>query len=71
METRIKVEEAGSRLGVLRRKGAPVDDIITAEKELADAQFELAIENAMKRHRPSQELIDLVCERLQAAVAVA
>lgn len=69
MEARIRVEEAGSRLGALRRKGASPDEIVTAERELSNAQFQLAIENALKRHRPGQEIIELVCARLKATVA--
>lgn len=69
MEARIKAEEAGSRLGALRRKGAPPEDIESAERALADAQFELAVENALARHNPSADLVQRVAKRLKATVA--
>lgn len=69
MEARIKVEEAGSRLGALRRRGSPPEEIMAAELELAEAQFELAVENAVKKHAPSPELVARVCERLKETAA--
>lgn len=69
METRIKVEEAGSRLGALRRRGAPPDDILAAERELAELQFELTVENAVRKHAPSKELMDRLFKRLKATSA--
>lgn len=70
MDARLKVEEAGSRLGALRaRKDSTYGEIIAAETALAEAQFEWAVEKAVARHTPSKELADRVCERLMSVTA--
>lgn len=69
MEARLKAEMAGSRLGALRRKGASPLDLLAAERELADAQFELTVENAVRRHMPSSEVMERLFDRLRATAA--
>lgn len=70
MEARLRVEEAGSRLGALRKAyGSSAADILAAEMDLAEARFEWAVEKALVKHKPSLELADRLCKRLQSVAA--